>query len=167
MTLNPVKWLERLASGVRPDAPTGAAHVEPDLFTSLLRRARRGELRTGRRVSASRALQTTLTDEQLDRLSAAADAAESTGALRALVLLDGAAIAIDVPRRTAERAHEAGSETHVLTDFDALCLAPAPAPAGESFGPIPFAAGAAANLHTLRNRTVAELLAGPRARVAR
>ncbi len=168
MTRNPVKWLARLASGVRPDSGAPVAPADHDAFTSLLRRARRGELRSARRVVISRRLDLSLSEDQVERLSAAADAAEAAGSRRALALIDGRAVALDVPARTIDHAHDAGDAPSVLTDIDAVCIAPAASESGAGDG-IPFssfAAGAAAHLNHVSNRSMAEILAGQSTRAA-
>ena len=79
------------APATRPTAP-----LEHRPFDELLAEARAGQLASGRTVSAG----FELSPQQLDRLAGAADLAEASGANRAMLLLDGRAMVLDVPTRT-------------------------------------------------------------------
>ncbi|MBL0922704.1 MAG: hypothetical protein IBJ10_11340, partial [Phycisphaerales bacterium] len=97
--------LARLASGVRPDGaerrpPTPP--VEGRSFDHLLDAARRGELRSGRELTVSRTLDYAPDEALLARLAQAADAAEAAGARRALALVGGEGLTIDLGTRTIE-----------------------------------------------------------------
>ncbi|MCA9287660.1 MAG: hypothetical protein KDA05_03695 [Phycisphaerales bacterium] len=99
-----------LSSGVR--AISGA--IAPDRapphgttdFQALLREARNGTVETGLPVTVARGVDIELSDEQLERLARAADRAQSAGATRALVAIDGRLLELDVATRqiTAEHA---------------------------------------------------------------
>ena len=79
------------APAAKPNAP-----LEHLPFDELLAEARAGQLSSGRTVSAG----FELSPQQLDRLAGAADLAEASGASRAMLLLDGRAMVLDVSTRT-------------------------------------------------------------------
>lgn len=116
--------LRALGSGVVPgrEAQSSAAPGGID-FAGLLDTARRGQLNTGREVSLEPGLGLELSSEQMDRLSRAVDRAESSGAGRALVLLDGKALTVDVDGRRVIASQSLGDE-RALTDIDAVVPAP-------------------------------------------
>lgn len=93
---------QALAQGTsRPGAaaPTG---VEAGQFADLLAKARAGELSSNQPVTISpgAASSLRLTDDQLARISIAADNAESQGLHTALVLIDDQRLVLDVENRT-------------------------------------------------------------------
>ncbi len=95
--------LAALASGVRTTAPTRAdadtrATGGPG-FAELLHAARSGGVSSGLAVEIEPALGLELNDEQRARLELAADRATSEGAERAVVVLDGKALVLDVQDR--------------------------------------------------------------------
>lgn len=94
-------------------------------FSELLERARAGEVTTGAPVRTAQGLDLSLSDEQLARISAAADKAESQGAHRAVVLIDGMALKIDIATRTITDRVQASS-AGLLTDIDAVVSVPDP-----------------------------------------
>lgn len=97
-----------LSSGVRAISgatPAGAPVASESGFASLLDRARAGEVSTGLPVSVARGSGIDLSDDQLARLAGAADRAESAGVTRALALIDGRAVEIDIPTRQVVREH--------------------------------------------------------------
>lgn len=99
-------------------APTGDVD-----FASLLEKARTGEIHSGRQVTIGSRANVELTQDQLLRLSAAADLAEAQGATRALVLLDGQALRIDVSMREVTEAVNL-AKPGVLTNIDAVVTVP-------------------------------------------
>jgi hypothetical protein len=102
MTNDPTFLLRQLSPAVLP-ASVPAAAPRPPLdglgFDELLRQARGGGLESGRDVAVAYRPAEALTRGQLDRLATAADLAEASGAERALVLLDGRSLLLDVPAR--------------------------------------------------------------------
>lgn len=95
--------LRALGSGVRGPGPASTQPKASDpkvAFEELLRQARAGEIETGAPVSVARGAGVELSADQLARLSAAADKLEAAGATRALVLMDGRALVLDVATRT-------------------------------------------------------------------
>lgn len=101
--------LKALSSGMRSrgvsDAtprPSGSSafKLEGASFQSLLEQARSGKVSSGRPVTIGRDSGVELTDQQLERVAAAVDLAEASGASRPLVVIDGKALKIDVGVRT-------------------------------------------------------------------
>lgn len=126
MTTSPVDLLRKLGSGVRPDAGPSAAGAPAAGgidFNALLQKVRSGEVSSGRPVTVSSEAGVELSQEQLSRLSIAADAAEASGAHTLLALVDGKALTVDIPSRsvTGGPATLAG---RVATDFDAFIEVP-------------------------------------------
>lgn len=116
--------LRALGSGVTPGREVNAGVAPGGIdFGALLDGARRGEIRTGREVSIEPALKLEFSDEQMERLSRAVDRAEASGAGRALVLLDGRALTVDVNDRRVIAQQSLGDE-RALTDIDAVVPAP-------------------------------------------
>jgi len=111
MTSGPLELLKVLASGVRAVAPERASSgVEHEGFESLLSRAKAGTISSGERVTEARSAGVNLTPEQLDRLAVAADRAEAEGAQRALVLIDGKVLKMDVQSRTITGAADPAAD---------------------------------------------------------
>lgn len=117
--------LRRLGSGVVPGAPepNNAPSVGGASFGDLLEQARAGELSSGRTLKVREGLADRLTNEQLERLSRAADAAEASGAVRMLAVVDGLAVTIDVVTRTVEDVASA-KDGAVRTGVDAAVVLP-------------------------------------------
>lgn len=127
------------AAAARPtvDGALGAASRAAGVdFQAILAGARSGQARSNRPVEVSERLGINLSDEQAQRLSAAADRAQSAGAATALVLLDGLALRLDVAaRRVDERLDNA---ERLRGGFDAIVSAPAPGAADEpALVPVP------------------------------
>ena len=101
---DPTLLLKQLEPAVRPaymgpPASRPTAPLEQQPFDELLASAKAGRLASGRAVSTADVGEP-ISPEQLQRLSIAADRAESSGAQRAVLLLDGRALMLDVPTRT-------------------------------------------------------------------
>ncbi len=101
---DPTLLLKQLEPAIRPAylsapaaRPTAALEHQP--FDELLASAKAGRLASGRVVTATHEGEP-LSSEQLERLGVAADKAETSGARRALLMLDGRALVLDVPTRT-------------------------------------------------------------------
>ncbi len=103
MNSDPTFLLRQLSPAVLPAAGPAAA-PRPTIdrlgFEELLSQARAGALTSGRSLAVGFRPAEALTGSQLDRLAAAADMAEASGAKRALLLLDGKGLLLDVPART-------------------------------------------------------------------
>ncbi len=137
MSAPPLALLKLLAS--IPSAisrPAQARAGDGAEFRSLLERAQGGEVSSGLPVTIAPGAGVTLTQAQLTRLADAADRAEAQGASRALVLIDGMALRLDVGVREVTGAAEIKADT-VLTGIDAVISV---GPGGESpaAGPIPL-----------------------------
>jgi hypothetical protein len=114
------------AGGAAPFGPlTGSqgASVEGSDFASLLRQAREGEVSSGRPVTLARGAGVNLSADQLQRLAAAADRAEAEGATRALVMIDGQALRLDVTTREVTGAADL-SRPGVMSGIDAVVTLP-------------------------------------------
>lgn len=98
--ISSARLLARLGSGVRPAGAARAEGAGDGGFAGLLERAQRGELRSGRRVSA--AARFGIDASMLDALSAAADAAEASGARTLLAIGGTDAIRVNVEGRRVE-----------------------------------------------------------------
>lgn len=133
-----VELLRTLGSGVLPPGVEsragGSATIDRMGFAELLSKARSGVMESGIPVRVASGAGVTLSEEQLERLQSAADVAESEGATRALVFIDGMALRMDVHDRTV--LGEANlSDGGIVTDIDSVISLPgknsgADAPAG-------------------------------------
>lgn len=105
-------------------APGGTAAPTTGLdFAKLLSQAKAGQLSSGREVSIAKGCPVELTDDQIKRISAAADIAESQGATRALVMIDGMAIKLDVSMRQVTGSVDMKTQG-VMTGIDAVIQVP-------------------------------------------
>lgn len=97
------EMLRRLAPPIRPGAPAAPAAplelFESRAFDELLAQAVNGTLRSGRTVACECDLQPPLDAAQLERLADAADSAEAQGVRRALMMIDGRGLEIDIATR--------------------------------------------------------------------
>ncbi|MCW5775123.1 MAG: hypothetical protein KIS87_01580 [Phycisphaeraceae bacterium] len=106
-------------------------------FAALLASAQSGELQTGLEVTVARGAGVQLSPSQLERLAVAADRAHAEGASRALVLIDGMALELDVLSRTITGGVDLEAEG-VLTGIDAVVrVGAAGVPRVASFVPSP------------------------------
>ncbi len=114
MAADSAHLLRRLEPAVRPAfaTPPPPQRPQPPLegqsFDELLALAQQGSVRSGRAVHWGEASgggwgadpASPIDEQQLARLSAAADVAEAAGARRALMLIDGRGVVLDVANRT-------------------------------------------------------------------
>jgi len=124
--------LRALSSGARsrgiaesaavPRTDTASA-IGAASFQGLLEKARAGNVSSGLPVTIAKGAGVELTDEQLGRVAAAADRAQASGATRALVMIDGKAIKLDVGVRTITGSADLSSGKP-LTGIDALIQIP-------------------------------------------
>lgn len=128
MTNTSSDLLRALASGVRgvtPDAPvrqaSGDRLIEGQTFDQLLRQA--GAMSSGAPVRVDGSTGLKLSPAQMTRLATAADQAEAQGAARALVLMDGMALTMDVGVRTVTGKVDP-SASRVMTDMDTVINVP-------------------------------------------
>lgn len=138
MTGTPLDLLSLVGAGARllglgrgGEAKSAESGVD---FAKALESAQSGELASGRVVVSGPELGVDLSEDQLRRLSHAADVAEAQGAKTAAVLMDGMVIRLDIESRTAlesEPAHgalmggvdtvlSAGAKTEQAPSSDAL-----------------------------------------------
>ena len=110
---DPTLLLKNLEPAVRPaylgpppSRPTAPLEQQP--FDELLASAKAGRLSSGRAISTAHEGEP-ISPEQLQRLAIAADRAESSGAQRAVLLLDGRALLLDVATRTVSMELSASS----------------------------------------------------------
>ena len=92
-------------------------------FAGLLQKAREGKISSDRPVTISRSAEVNLTPDQLARVSIAADQAEAEGDIRALVLIDGKALKLDVSTREVTGATSL-TGAGVLTNIDTVINVP-------------------------------------------
>lgn len=103
----------------------GAANsLESLSFADLLNREAKGQLTTGRPVSIHPDCDVQLSEDQMQRLGVAIDRAEASGAQRALVMIDGMAMKVDVGVRQIVGKVDLQS-TPVLGEIDAVVQADA------------------------------------------
>ena len=105
MSLNAAQLLKQLEPAVRPRVapPSGAAAhgtLETQSFEQLLSMASRGQVSSGRQIETAIELEPPLDPSQLERLAAAADQAQAAGSRRALMVIDGRSVVLDVQSRT-------------------------------------------------------------------
>lgn len=142
MTPTGSQLLGLLGSGVRPVGPVRGVDPlrmgEPGeargaAFAALLEKARGGALGSGLGVEIEPATGLQLTEDQMRRLEATADLATAQGARRAVVLLDGKALVLDVEQRRVLEAHDVDT-VPALAGIDAVVGAAAPAAAEPALG---------------------------------
>lgn len=114
-----------VSGAARTPADASPARVEGGDFASLLQQARAGMISSGREVRIPPNAGVNLSADQLTRLAAAADRAEAEGATRALVLIDGMALRLDVTMREITGVADL-SQAGVVTGVDAVISVPAP-----------------------------------------
>ncbi|MHC4219388.1 MAG: hypothetical protein ACYSU7_13160 [Planctomycetota bacterium] len=105
MTIDPTILLKQLEPAVGPayartSSAGPATPLEQQPFDELLAQAQQGRIESGRTVMTQYAAAEPFTGEELTRLSAAADLAEASGAKRALLLMNGRGLVLDVATRS-------------------------------------------------------------------
>ena len=110
--------------GAAASAAKPANVATSDDFAALLEQARSGKIESGVPIRVPKHLGMELNESQAERLMKAADQAEMQGAGRALVLMDGMGITIDVGTRTVTGVVDPGSPG-VLNGIDAVVVASA------------------------------------------
>lgn len=126
--------LQKLGSGVRPAGterpPRSLLGAVGQSFAELLGKAADGQITSGLPVTVAKGAGVNLSAEQLVRIGSAADRAHAAGADRAVVLIDGAALKLDVATRTITGpADLSPGATH--GDIDALVVAAGSSSAGQ------------------------------------
>ena len=120
MNADPTQLLRQLEPVIRPGHAAGPvarpqAPLEHQSFDELLAQATRGGVDSGRPVSVAFEPSQEITKQQLDRLAAAADLAEVSGARTALLLVDGRGLVLEVSSRTLH-AELSGSSRYTSLD---------------------------------------------------
>jgi hypothetical protein len=135
VTVSGTDWLKKLGSGVRPagvegttprggvGGAGGAGDAVAADFARLLKQAREGQVSSGLSVSVDESVQVSLSDEQLARLSRAADRAEAEGLSSAVVMLDGMALLMDVGARRVTGVVD-GRKLSAIPGIDGVVTAP-------------------------------------------
>jgi hypothetical protein len=156
MTIDSASLLRALGSGVRPVGaePSGQARlIEGPSFQDMLASATSGGVSSGLPIRVARSAAVDLTASQLTRLSAAADRAEAAGASRALVLIDGMVLQMDVGLRTVTGKADL-NQTKVLNGVDAVVTVETEAGDLPVYTPAPMAGAMNASLlRTLAGKT--------------
>jgi len=117
--------LTRLGSGVLPPGIDHASTnpAEATSFASLLNRARKGGVSSGREVSLANSLRDNpnvkLSAEDIGKLSAAADILEAAGSIRAMVVLNGTPYELDVGGRTITSILDTNN-SQIISGIDAF-----------------------------------------------
>ena len=139
MNITSADLLRLLSSGSTPSAAGNTAAADPSGFASLLQQAQSGAIASGREITVRPDAGVKLTDDQLARVALAADRAESQGAMRAAVLIDGKALALDVGTRQVTGQVEL-KDLSVTTGIDAVVTAPqaSAAQTGPPSAPVPL-----------------------------
>jgi hypothetical protein len=138
---NSLDLLRRLEPVVRAGGslPKSATHglFESRSFDELLAGAFAGRVRSDRPVQVAAEVQPPLDAAQLERLAMAADRAEAAGARRALMLLDGRGVIMDVATRSVVAEMKPGDVGDMLR-VEAAMVVPVVARDGDRNGS-PFA----------------------------
>ncbi|MHC4910080.1 MAG: hypothetical protein ACYTF9_10200, partial [Planctomycetota bacterium] len=141
MTDLAAQLLKRLEPTVRPGLRAAPRQpLEERNFDELLQLVSHGQVRSGREVTIDFTPDAEITDDQRERLAAAADLAEAEGARSALMLVDGRGVLMDVADR---RLTEELTSTSVVARIDAAVYVAGPddkesvRPIGPDAGAIP------------------------------
>lgn len=143
MTANLSRLLRRLEPAVRP-GPMAPIHraprppLEAQSFDHLLMLVSKGRMRSDRSLGLKYEPTEAFTDEQMDRMAAAADLAEGHGAETALLLVDGRAVVLSVSNR--ELRDEMNSAADRLIDLDTAVYVAGPDDGAET-GTVPWPGG--------------------------
>ena len=130
MTVDASQLLRQLEPAVRPGtAPARLgkpqATLESQSFNELLSLASKGSVHSGRQVDCSCDVNEPLESDQIDRLSAAADRAEASGAQKALMLIDGRGFIMNVAQRSIEAELSVEHQTSIFKNVDTAIYVPA------------------------------------------
>lgn len=160
MTTDGAQLLRSLGSGIRHGVdsvsalgPTRSGLDPSESFASLMQSVQAGTFSSGAPVGVASNSGIELSSRQLQRLAEAADRATASGANRAVVLIDGMALKLDVNQRmiTGKIDPSDASKTSVMTDLDAIIRVPPEAGAADLAGPGTGNAAADSGLSLLRS----------------
>lgn len=120
--------LRRLSSGVQPAGAPGAqrapgAGIESSSFSELLRLAREGGIEASRPLRVSRDVRAPFSEQTMDALALATDAAEAAGATRLAAVVEGKTVTVDVVTREIVATGE-NTPGALITDADAFVVIP-------------------------------------------
>jgi len=132
-------FLKALGSSVRSNAhertPASSTYAPgAPSFDEMLHKAQQGQLNSRLPVKIAKGVNITLSEDQLNRIADAADVAEANGAGRALILIDGKAIRLDVATRTVIGEAQSTS-TAAMPDIDSVISAAPGNPASAGVNP--------------------------------
>lgn len=137
MTTDPIQLLRSLALGSRgaPQAQQAQSADSTD-FAELLRQAQAGEISSKLPVTIDPDVDVEISDEDLAKLSLAADKAEASGLRTALVIADGKRLILDVQQRRITSV--ASGDSGIVGGVDGIIdlSARAPEQARGIFGPL-------------------------------
>ena len=143
-------------SGVTPP-PNASELTRTGSFAQLLAAARKGELGGGNPVTVRPEAGVELSPDQLQRLTVAADMAQTAGATRALVRIDGKTLLMDVGARSIT-ASISPAPGEVVTGIDSVIDVPqapgSPTVSGVTQGSLPLNSPALTSI----SRSLAEAL---------
>ncbi|MCA9289996.1 MAG: hypothetical protein KDA25_02645 [Phycisphaerales bacterium] len=142
MPIDATKLLRRLEPAVRPGAAPArsggpATPIERQSFDQLLTLVSHGSVSSGRQVRLEFEADPPFEAEQMERMGAAADVAAASGAARALLLVDGRGVVLDVAERVLAQELRAGGTSplvaldaavHVSGPDDPVASGPTPPP---------------------------------------
>lgn len=143
-----------LAGSALSGAPQGAGMALGTSFQSMLQQAHSGKMVSGLPVTAGPNSGIALTDEQLSRVSVAADQAAAAGISTAVVVVDGQAFTLDVHLRKLTGAVQ--PTDRAVSGIDGIVMVPSEAEeaAGMETTILPLPQGG------LQNADVMALLSG-------
>lgn len=155
MSVDTNQLLRSLGSGIRPSGPdparppsgaAGSADVVNGSFADLLQAAASGSMSSGAPVKIAKGVKLELTPAQLSRAAVAADRAQAQGADRAVILMDGKALELDVATRTITgevKGAPGGKLPRVLDGVGTIIAVPAEGEAAEQASPLSGLSGVA------------------------
>lgn len=131
--LTPIGQGQGAAALVRTPSSSTSSSAQGLDFAQMLDKAQAGDLVSGLTVHTAPLSGVELTPAQLARLSAAADKAEAQGATRAIALIDGQAVQMDVTTRTVlGKADLSAGKT--ITNIDSVIVVPDEGATGPGVG---------------------------------
>jgi len=149
--IDPNQLLRSLGSGTgvslaaRPQSKPTSLDVSQSSFSELLQAASSGEMESGAPVTLAKGLKLELSAAQMKKLATAADRAQAQGAHRAVVLMDGKALELDVATRTITgevKGAPGGKLPRVLDGVDTIVAVPGENEALENASPFSGLGGA-------------------------
>jgi len=144
MPIDPLQLLKQLEPAIRPGGASGTERsgrvpLEQQSFAEMLQLVSRGGVSSGRAVTVGPevAKAKELDEDQLARLAAAADLAEASGVRRAVMLMDGRGLIMDVAAREVTAELSAGEGSRIVDIEAAVYVAGEDEPTTASVLPYP------------------------------